>query len=110
MPPINWRALRVSSNTRWAIYDEAFPAQLDAALCRPYPEALDAFDQDTAVDVLLAIAGAWPTLGRDPDDQGVRYYVRTYPAHDPVVVATFIAVELSDQQIVVAAIEAIPVG
>ena len=109
MPPINWRALRVSSNTRWAIYDEAFPAQLDAALA-PYPEAVDAFGQDAAVDVLLAIAGAWPTLGRDPDDDHVRYYVRAYPAHNPVVVATFVAIELGNQQIVVAAVEAAPVG
>ncbi len=108
MPPINWRALRVSSNTRWAIYNETFPAQLEAAL-GPYPEALEAFDQDAAVDVLLAVAGAWPTLARDRDDESIRYYLRVYPVQDPVVVATFIAVELSDQQIVVAALEVDPV-
>ena len=68
----DWRALRVSSNTRWAIYDKTFPAHLDAALTE-YPEVLDAFDQDAAVDVLLAVAGAWPTLGRNLDDQDVRY-------------------------------------
>ncbi|MDH3301309.1 MAG: hypothetical protein OES24_12460 [Acidimicrobiia bacterium] len=108
MPPINWRALRVSSNTRWAIYNETFPAQLEAALAA-YPEALEAFDQDAAVDVLLAVAGAWPTLARDRDDEAVRYYLRVYPARDPVVVATFVAVELSDQQIVVAAVEVEPI-
>ena len=26
MPPTNWQSPRVSSNTRWAIYDETFPA------------------------------------------------------------------------------------
>jgi hypothetical protein len=52
MPPINWRARRVSSNTR---------------------------------------------------------SLRVYPARDPLVVATFIAVELSDQQIVVAAVEVDPI-
>ncbi len=108
MPPINWRALRVSSNTRWAIYNEAFPAQLEAALAS-YPEALEAFDQDAAVDVLLAVAGAWPTLARDRSDDSVRYYLRVYPARDPLVVATFVAVELGDQQIVVAAIEVDPI-
>ena len=107
MPPTNWQSLRVSSNTRWAIYDEAFPAQLDAAFAE-HPEALQAFDQDAAVDVLLAIAGAWPTLGRDTQDPSVRYYIRTYPAQRPAVTATFIAIELSKQQIVVAAIETTP--
>jgi len=36
-------------------------------------------------------------------------YLRVYPARNPAVVATFVAIELSDQQIVVAAIEVEPV-
>ena len=98
----------MSSKTRWAIYNETFPAQLEDALS-DHPEALDAFDQDAAVDVLLAVAGAWPTLARDRDDESVRYYLRVYPSQDPLVVTTFIAVELSDQQIVVAALEVDPI-
>ncbi|MDH3294589.1 MAG: hypothetical protein OER95_09755 [Acidimicrobiia bacterium] len=53
------------------IYNETFPAQLEAALAA-YPETFDAFDQDAAVDVLPAVAGACPTLARDQDDEAVR--------------------------------------
>ena len=108
MPSINWQALRVSSNTRRAIYEETFPAKLNAALI-DFPEAYETFDQVAAVDVLLAIAGAWPTLGRDRTDPRIRYYVRTYPSLRPQVVATFIAIELANDQIVVAAVETIPI-
>lgn len=109
MPSINWQALRVSSNTRWAVYEETFPAKLKAALI-DFPQAYETFDQVAAVDVLLAIAGAWPTLGRDQTDPRIRYYVRTYPSQPPRVVATFIAIELANDQIVVATIETIPIN
>ncbi len=98
----------MSSNTRWAIYEETFPAKLNDALTE-FPEALEAFDQVAAVDVLLAIAGAWPTLGRDRNNPRIRYYVRTYPTQAPQIVTTFIAVELDDDQIVVATVETTPI-
>lgn len=66
MEPIRWPFLitHVSDGhaDRVALFDEAFPAEVEAAGAAAW------FTTELALVVLQGFAGSWPTLGRRPDD------------------------------------------
>lgn len=97
---LDWRALKVTSGDRSAIFSEAFPAALTWALAL-FPEALNAFDQAAALDVLVEFADRWLDLPHDPTGNG-RIVVRGLPGPDDrVVVIVFYAVEIAAGQVVI---------
>ena len=96
---LDWRALKVTSGERSSIFSEAFPIALTLALA-PFPEALDAFDQAAALDVLVELADRWSDLPPDPTGNG-RIVVSGLPGPDDrIVVIVFYAVEITAGQVV----------
>lgn len=61
--------LLVTVNDRAAIFAEGFPARIEAA----GSDVRDWFSHAQAHDLLYTFAGAWTTLGHDPDDTTVRF-------------------------------------
>lgn len=89
----NWRALHVVLNGRAAIFAERFPLLVEATT----GSTAERFTHEVALDVLSTFAGAWPTLGRDPDTQSTRYLYSTLGSD----VLRFRGVELAPGAIVV---------
>jgi hypothetical protein len=98
---LDWRALRVSGGTRSAIFDEAFPADLAEAL-RPFPpDVSSAFDQETALAVLVTFATYWDDLR--PDGPGRTDFIglRRHPSGRVEAILVFYAIEVAPGQVVV---------
>ena len=89
----------VSVNTRAAIFDEHFPAEIIAA----GDDVTTWFSHDEAHHVLYTFAGAWPGLGRDHDDDSTRYLYRS----NGEIVCRFRGVQLTPNAIVVDGIVAL---
>lgn len=89
----DWPSLRVVVNERAAIYAEQFPGRLmDAG-----EDATRWFSHDEAHHLLYTFAGAWPGLGRDSENESIRYVYRS----DGEIVCRFRGLELAPGAIVV---------
>lgn len=89
----DWPFLRVVVNDRAAIYAEHFPGRLIAA----GEATITWFSHDEAHLLLYTFAGAWPGLGRDSENESVRYVYRS----DGNLVCRFRGLELAPGAIVI---------
>lgn len=107
---LNWRALRVTGGVRWAIYDEAFPADLASAL-RPFPaDVAEAFDQEAALAVLVTFAAHWDDLRPDGPGRTDFTGLRRHPAAKLEAILVFYAIEVTPGQVVVTNVVAHPIA
>lgn len=106
---LNWRALRVAGGARSAIYDEAFPADLVAAL-QPFPADVSAaFDQEAALAVLVTFATHWDDLRPDGPGRTDFTGLRRRPTARVEAILVFYAIEVAPGQVVVTNVIARPV-
>jgi hypothetical protein len=106
---LNWRALRVAGGARWAIYDEAFPADLADAL-RPLPADVSAaFDQEAALAVLVTFATHWDDLRPDGPGRTDFTGLRRHPTARVEAILVFYASEVAPGQIVITNVVGLPV-
>jgi hypothetical protein len=106
---LNWRALRVTGEARWAIYDEAFPADLADALRPLPPDVSAAFDQEAALAVLVTFATHWDDLRPDGPGRTDFTGVRRHPSARVEAILVFYAIEVAPGQIVITNVVGHPV-